>query len=222
MNAVAQALGGGIYPIGFAARLAHLQPKTARRWIEGYDYTHKGERRRSQPITYLGHPGGRKAEVVDFEQLLTLLLVRTFHRKGLSLQTIKKAAIRAREKYGKPNPFITKVFRTDGNKVLIDLDEQERVPGKERHLVDVLSDQHEFRRIVEPSLFKDVVFIDERAGQWWPLDPQHSVVLDPGKQFGAPHAAGTGIRTDVVAQVVAAEGRTITQLPPPRTGMASR
>ena len=28
----------------------------------------------------------------------------------------------------------------------------------------------------------------------------------PARQFGAPHIAGTGVRTDVIAQAVAAEG----------------
>ena len=206
MNAeAAQVRGGGVYPLGVAARLAHLAPQTARRWIRGRDYVYRGDRRRSEPVTYLAKDLGDET-LIDFEQLLTLMLVRAFHRKGLSLQTIKKAAARAREKYGGDNPFVTKAFQTDGNKVFIDLEEKDPVPGKERHMVDVLSDQHQFRSIVEPSLFKDVVFIDDRAGQWWPLHPDRSVLVTPTRQFGAPHIAGTRVRTDVVAQAVAAEG----------------
>lgn len=205
MNTTAGVLGRGVYPLGVAARLAHIRPQTARRWIRGYDYSYRGGRRHSEPITYLAKPQADE-DVVDFEQLLTLMLVRTFLHTGLSLQTIKKASVRAREKYGRDNPFVTRAFHTDGNKVFLDLEEKDAVPGKERHMVDALSDQHQFRSVVEPSLFDDLVFFDNSAGEWWPLHRTRSVVVAPAQQFGAPHIACTGVRTDVVAQAFAAEG----------------
>lgn len=207
MNAAAAGeLGKGAYPVGVAARLAHIPPQTARRWIRGYDYPYKGGRRRSEPITFLAKPPHADDDLVDFRQLLTLMLVRTFLHTGLSLQTIKKAATRAQEKYGADNPFVTRGFQTDGNMVFLDLEEKGAVPGKERHMVDVLSDQQVFRSIVEPSLFEDVVFIDDVAGEWWPLHKARSVVVAPTRQFGAPYISGTGVRTDVLAQAFAAEG----------------
>ena len=206
VNAAARAeQARGAYPIGVAARLAHLAPWTARRWVEGYEYDYRGERRRSPPVDYLSKQSGEAAPtVLDFEQLLTLALVSAFNRKGkgLGLPTIKKAARKAKERYGTRNPFVTKGFRSDGNSVFEDL----KVPGRERELVDVLLDQREFHQIVDPYLFDDVVFIGDNAGEWWPLGPDRSVVLIPSRQFGAPHVAGRGVRTDVVAQAVAAEG----------------
>jgi uncharacterized protein (DUF433 family) len=204
MNAGAAIAGRGVYPIGVAARLAHLAPQTARSWIRGHRYIYRGQPRRSAPVTFLAK-NAAEDDIIDFEQLVTLMLVRAFHAKGLSLHTIKKAAAAAREKYASDNPFVTRAFSTDGNKVFIDLEDR-TLSGKERRMIDVLSDQHQFRSIVEPSLFENVVFVDDRAGQWWPLDPKHSVLLAPDRQFGAPHIADTGVRTDVVADVVAAEG----------------
>ncbi len=193
----------GAYPIGVAARLAHLAPLTVRRWVQGYTYQYQGERRRAKPVAYLSKgTGGGADTILDFEQLLTLLLVKAFKDKGLGLPTIKRAASRAQAVYGTPNPFVTKRFRSDGFHVFIDLD----AVGRERELVNVLSSQQEFREIVEPSLFKDVVFVGDGASEWWPLGRDHSVVLVPNRQFGAPHIAGRGIRTDIVAQAVAAEG----------------
>nr|WP_294563172.1 DUF433 domain-containing protein [uncultured Rhodopila sp.] len=183
-----------------------MPPRTVRRWIEGYDYTHKGERRRSRPIAYLdgAEKRGRGQPLLDFEELLTLLLVEAFHRRGLSLSKIKRAAARAKDVYKIENPFASAKFRSDGNKAFIDL--APKTKGRERELIDVLSDQHQFREVVEPSLYKDVVFLGDRAGEWWPLGKDHSVVLDPRRQFGSPHIKGTGIRTDVIAQMVGAEG----------------
>ena len=205
MQRQATVQGRGTYPIRVAARLAHLDPQTARRWVEGYESGYRGERRQSAPISYLAK--ARQAEgglVLDFEQLLTLLLVKAFKAKGLGLPTIKRAAARAQEVYGTPNPFVTKRFRSDGNHVFIDLEANAK--GRERELINVLSDQREFREIVEPSLFRDLVFVGDEAGEWWPLGRDHTVVLAPARQFGAPIIAGKGIRTDVLAQAVAAEG----------------
>jgi len=50
------------------------------------------------------------------------------------------------------------------------------------------------------------VFAGDRAGQWWPLGQERCALVSPRIQFGAPHIAGTGVRTDVIAQMVAAEG----------------
>ncbi len=208
--------GRGTYPLAEAARLSHLPALTVRRWIQGYDYTSKGQRRHSEPISYLAdayydakrtavRPSTRRpTPVLDFEQLLTLMLVRAFKKRGLGLPKIKKAAARARERYNLENPFVTKQFRSDGNRIFVDLAPSSK--GRERELVDVLSDQRQFRDIVEPSLFKDVVFAGDRAGQWWPLGQERKVLVSPRIQFGAPHIAGTGVRTDVIAQMVAAEG----------------
>jgi uncharacterized protein (DUF433 family) len=198
-----QVYGRGAYPIRVAARLAKLDTQTARRWVDGYEYDYLGERRWSPPISYLAKsqsPDG--GQLLDFEQLLTLLLVQAFKSRGLGLPTIKRAAAKARMVYGSPNPFVTKYFRSDGNHVFIDLE----ATGPERELINVLSDQREFRDIVEPSLFRDVVFFGDEAGEWWPLGRDHRVVLAPDRQFGAPIIAGRGVRTEVVAHAVAAEG----------------
>jgi uncharacterized protein (DUF433 family) len=170
--------------------------------LEGYDYDYKGQRRHSAPITSLARPGDPADGVLDFEQLLTLQLVNAFRSKGLGLPTIKKAAAKAASHYGVDNAFATKRFRTDGNQVFIDL----QTPKRERQLINVLSDQHQFHEIVEPSLFKDVVFVGNDPREWWPLTQTRSVLVSPNLQFGAPHIANTGIRTDVIAEAVKAEG----------------
>jgi hypothetical protein len=210
-------LGEAVYPLGEAARLSHLSPLTVRRWLEGYDYKHKGERRRSQPVSYLAKAKTDADEprthepTLDFEQLLTLMLVRAFRDRGLSLPKIKAAAAKARDLYDLANPFVSKQFRSDGHRIFVDLEPKAR--GRGNQLVDVLSDQQQFREIVEPSLFRDVVFVGGRAGQWWPMGRDRSVVLAPSRQFGAPHITGTGVRTDVVADMVTAEGGDETRHP---------
>ncbi len=202
MDAAAEQNQEGIYPLAIAARIAQLAPQTARRWVKGYHYLHQGERRFSAPVTYLAQPGTAATRDLTFEELLMLRLVMAFTKKGLGLPTIKKAAKKAAIEYGVDNPFITWRFRSDGRSVFLDLD----VTGAQRQLVNILTDQHQFREIVEPSLFRDVVFAGDRPREWLPLGRKHSVIITPARQFGAPHIASKGVRTDVVADAVRAEG----------------
>jgi uncharacterized protein (DUF433 family) len=80
------------------------------------------------------------------------------------------------------------------------------MPRRERKLIDVLSRQHEFADIVEPSVYARVDWVDDLAARWWPLGQDHAVVLDPAVLFGAPRAADTRLPTAVLAAVVVAEG----------------
>ena len=211
MNAVAASAQHmrGAYPLKEAARLAHMPTQTAARWIRGNTFTYKGERRTTRGVPSLTErfsspTASRGAPVLDFEELLTLLLVRAFQSRGLSIQRIKKAAERAQDLYQVQNPFVSKQFKSDGSKVFIDLDPA--ALGKERQLIDLLSDQRQFREIVEPSLFEDVVFVGDRAGQWWPRGRDKDVVLEPDRQGGAPYISATGVRTEMVSEMVDAEG----------------
>lgn len=193
-----------IYPVAYAATLAGLDRRTARRWLRGYDFTRNGERRTSAPV--LPAPAEAANDLVSFEELLTLRLVHAFRERGLGLPTIKKAANAAVTRYGVNNPFVTRAFRTDGRQVFLELEQDGALPSQDRVLVHALSGQQQFVDVVEPSLFQDVVFVGDVPGQWFPIGKDRSVVIQPGRAFGAPHIVGTGLRTEVVADAVAAEG----------------
>ncbi|MFZ6761296.1 hypothetical protein [Pseudoroseomonas sp. WGS1072] len=195
-----------IYPVAYAARLAGLDTNTARRWVRGYAYGPKGQRRQGAPVLQLA-PAGKEGQLgLTFEQLLTLRLVRAFREKGLGLPTIKKAAQEAVTRYGIKNPFVSRAFRSDGRSVFIELTKRGDLRGDEQLMVNALTGQHQFREVVEPSLFQDVVFTGDVPSQWFPLGRQHAVVIRPDRAFGAPHVADSGVRTDVIAEAVTAEG----------------
>lgn len=195
-----------LYPLAYAAALAGLDARTARRWIRGYTYKHGGEVRRSPPVVPEWANLDAANDRLSFQELLTLRLVRAFQKHGLGLPTIKRAAKAAQERFGVGQPFVTKAFRTDGREVFLALEKAPEVKGEERMLVHALTGQQQFVDVVEPSLFKDVVFVGDVPGEWFPLGKEHAVVLRPDRAFGAPHIDGTGVRTDVVADAMAAEG----------------
>ena len=206
MNAASRA-DAAIYPLAYAARLAGLDPQTAARWIRGYTFKHRGERRTSAPVVHVTSDNSPDGKHLTFAELLTLRLVRAFRERGLGLPAIRRAAQIATERYGVDNPFVTKSFRTVGRSVFLDLEDRGKLRGSDRLLVNALTGQQQFREVVEPSLFKDVVFAGAMPEQWFPRGRDHSVVIRPDRSFGAPHIAGKGVRTDVIADAVAAEGR---------------
>jgi uncharacterized protein (DUF433 family) len=212
MNAPAHLFGLGLFPLPDAARLAQLDPRTARRWTDGYPFTYKGEKRFSHGVMSpaLDRVGGHRD--LTFAELLTLRLVKAFKGAGLGLPTIKRVAEQAAADYGLDTPFVTRRFRTDGRKIFIELQEAacaNAVPAVTRHernLIEVLSGQHQFAEVVEPSLFANVDWHDDLASRWWPLGKTCAVTLDPQVMFGTPHVANTRVPTSVIADAVKAEG----------------
>jgi uncharacterized protein (DUF433 family) len=204
--------GLGLYPLPDAARLAQLDTRTARRWAEGYDFRHHGEKRHSPGIMGLALAPIGGMRDLTFPEMLTLRLVKGFRGAGLSLRTIKRVAEAAAQQLGTPTPFVTRRFRTDGRKVFMELQHAEPandepgLPKRERQLIEVLTGQGAFANVVEPSLFRNVEWEADIAARWWPLGQTRAVVLDPTTMFGAPRIARTRVPTAAVAAAVAAEG----------------
>ena len=175
--------------------------------MQGYDYTHNGLTRHSAPVLFRDDGPPKEEGNLTFEELLTLRLVRAFREDArLGLPTIKAAARIATTEYGVGNPFVTRAFRSDGRTVFLMLGKSGEVHGDQTVLVEALTGQRQFADVVEPSLFRNVVFIDEVVSEWRPCGKDRSVVIRPDRAFGAPHIADRGVRTDVVAEAVAAEG----------------
>lgn len=212
MNAHTPPLGLGLFPLRDAARLAQIDRQTALRWAEGYPFTYKGEKRMSRGVVPLALERVDGHRDLTFAELLTLRLVKAFKAAGLGLPTIKRVAERAAADFGLAMPFVSRRFRTDGRKVFIELKEQaadsdkSMITKRERNLIEILTGQHQFADIVEPSLFANVDWQEDLASRWWPLGKSHAVVLDPKVVFGAPHIGGTRIPTDIIAAAVRAEG----------------
>ncbi len=196
-----------IYPLPYAAQLAGLDVGTARRWMRGYEYQHKGQTKHSAPVLHMVSESEAQRNNLSFEDLLTLRLVRAFREDArLGLPTIKAAARIAATRYGVTNPFVNRMFRSDGRKVFLELQDSKLVRGKDRMLVEAITGQQQFREVVEPSLFRNIVFVRNEPSIWHPQGNASSVVIRPDRAFGAPHVADTGVRTDVLADAVKAEG----------------
>lgn len=211
-HATSPLLGLGLYPLREAARLVQLPTRVARRWALGYDYSYRGVVRHSPGVMALTDRQSEGEPVLTFAEMLTLRLVKGFREAKLSLSTIKRVAEVAAREYGTATPFVSRRFRTDGRRVFVEL-QQEPIPGdeparlpRERKMIEVLTGQHAFADVVEPSLFANVDWQDDMAARWWPLGRTRAVVLDPAIVFGSPRIMHTRVPTATLAQAVRAEG----------------
>ncbi|MCK4626382.1 MAG: DUF433 domain-containing protein [Phycisphaerae bacterium] len=193
-------LGKGLYNPSEAARLVGLTPSRVRRWIQGYqfDYPTMHGRRKgaSVPLICSDIPTIHHRRAVSFTELIEILMVSAFLKRGVSMRTIRKAARLAAKKLDSPHPFAFKKFRTDGRHIFLEL---LRESDEYKELLELSSGQYALPEILiqylEQVEFDDVTLL---ASQWWPLGKKQPIVIDPSVAFGAPTIAGTRLRVSTV------------------------
>jgi uncharacterized protein (DUF433 family)/DNA-binding transcriptional MerR regulator len=198
-----QLTGLGLYTIPEAARLAGVQPVELRRWLQGYS-SGKGEALRHHPPLWSSEISDADVEGLSFHDLLEIRFVKAFRDLGISLQTIRIAAINAREILESPYPFTCKSFQTDGKTIFA---KAMRESG-ELDLLDLRRRQYVFTKVVQPSLYAGIEFgADKRAARWYPMERSKAVVLDPNLAFGKPVVTDTALRTDILYDAWLAENK---------------
>jgi uncharacterized protein (DUF433 family) len=131
--------------------------------------------------------------------------VDAFLKAGLSLAKIRRAAQLAKELVGRDHPFSTQKFRTDGKRILAELE----FPGRnDKAMLDLEHEQFGIYDVIAPSLLKGVEFDTHgQAARWHPFEHDTPlVVLDPRRQFGQPIVEKGGAQTSAIADAVKAEG----------------
>lgn len=187
------AVGKGIYSIPEAARWGRMKAGHVRRWIKGYRYTYRGERRASSPVVHHDYEPVDDQWTLSFADLVDVRFVDAFRAAGVSMPTLRKAYAKAVEHFGSRHPFNLKTIRTDGQRIFAQLQDEE---GEEGGLLELARDQHVFAAIVDPFL-KNLEFdADEIARCYWPLGADREVVLDPARAFGRPIVHSWAVPTE--------------------------
>ncbi len=71
---------------------------------------------------------------------------------------------------------MTKKFHTDGRKIFLELQDSNVIQGQEQVMVEALTGQQQLSEVVEPSLFRNIVFIGDAPAEWRPEGMERSVV----------------------------------------------
>src|SRR2546423_1739932 len=118
-------VGQGLYTPGQAARLAGMSASTLNYWI-GH---HKG-------VPSVIARRLLREHLVTFAELMELKFISMFRHEGVSLQTIRKAAETAAQRFNIDYPFAVKRFDTDGNLIfatMIDAEHDRTIVEELKH-----------------------------------------------------------------------------------------
>lgn len=196
-------IGQGVYSIAEVGQIIHAQPRSIRRWINGYEHSRsKTLSPRVLPSSVLKIEG---EEVITFQQMIEILFVNLFRKHGISMPTIRAAAKQASLDFKTEHPFAIEQLKTDGKSIFsITRSELERFSPEdeedvtEKQLVkDLVVGQMVMARIAEPY-FKKIDYDHLEATRYWPQGNKGSVVIDPARSFGRPIDTKSGVPTRVV------------------------
>lgn len=194
--------GLGVYTFSEASRLTGISPAHLRRWLRGYQYKH-GDSIHFSPPLWETELARADLEGLSFHDLLEVRFVSAFRKHGVGLQTIRLAAINARELFNSEYPFTTRRFQTDGKTIFAEAAKE----SGEIELLDLRKKQFAFENVIRPSLYAGIEFgTNDRALRWYPNPRSKAVVLDPAIAFGKPIISDIGIRTDILYEAFKAEG----------------
>jgi uncharacterized protein (DUF433 family) len=184
-------LNRALYSFAEADRLAGVTPGTSRRWLKGYHYWYSPEeRRKSPPIT----PHSESKEGVSFIDLVEVIVAGRLRDRDFSLKRIRQINEYCQLALSKPRPLVTETFKTSGRDVFI-------MAGRSGYLLNVLyqAGMQAWDEVLDPFL-KDLDYEDEIARRWWPKGKAEPIVIDPDYGFGLPVIAGSGVRTEILAE----------------------
>ncbi|MGR3512960.1 MAG: DUF433 domain-containing protein [Paracoccaceae bacterium] len=194
-------LGKGLYTLNEAALLIGGQPRSIRRWMQGYDYKRDGETYHSEPLWEPDLPKIDDQVEVSFRDLIELRFVHAFSKAGIGLKAVRNCLEYARDCVHSDRPFSSGRFRTDGNTIFLESLETSDDPK----LLDLRKKQYVFKSVVERT-FRDLDLEHELVVRWRPYRGKPSIVIDPHRSFGQPIASTSGVPTITLAEAVEAEG----------------
>lgn len=195
----ADPLIGGFYSPAEAARLLRIDStQRVSRWVAGHS--------RGEPVILADHkPVGGKPSL-SFLDMMEVKFLEHFRKQGVPLQTLRRAAVRAREDMKTKHPFaLSNVkFLTDRRKIF---GNAAKDTGDERTW-DLVTRQYEMYDAIEEVLAKGVAF-DPRsslAQSFPPLPEYPSVIVNPRLAYGKPVVGERGIPTSALFRMWKAEG----------------
>ena len=169
-------LSGGFYTSAEVVRMLGMRnPRTVREWLKGDQ---------KNPVILRQY---RDADDLGFWDLIEVRFVDYFRREGVSMQHLRKAAVRAREKFSTKHPFaLSQVkFKTDRKSIFAELAHEDGV----KELEEMTTGQLSFYELVEEFLAKGVEF-DATSGlaRRWQPEPSALpvIVVDPKIAHGQP------------------------------------
>lgn len=129
---------------------------------------------------------------ISFLDLIELRFIAHFRNAGVSGQSLRRVAERARELFG-DRPFARNdiVWKTDGRRLFADA----AADTGDRRLLELVDRQYQFEHIVESFLLEGLEWSPSNLAQRWrPREKEYErIIVDPRVSFGQPSLEESGI-----------------------------
>lgn len=183
------------YSIGEAANYLSIPPATIRAWAAGTSYSHKGVKRRFQPVIQLPVPGTLLLSFFNLAEVHVLRALRTAHE--IRLPAIRKALQFVRREFGWERPLIQQEFKTDGVRLFVE---------KLGRTVEASAGGQIVMREVMVHLERLEWEDNDLVARLYPFtrltaaDAPKTVLIDPRHSFGRPILANARVATAAIAE----------------------
>jgi uncharacterized protein (DUF433 family) len=193
-------LAGGFYTMRDAERLLSIgSTRRVRRWVAGDAAC--------AAVIDKDYEAIDGSQALSFLDLVEVRFLEHFRRQGVPLQTLRRAAARAREELGEKHPFALSHIRflTDRRRIFAEAARD----SADAATWDLATNQYEMYAVLEASLAKGVAFdpASDLAESFHPLTEFANVIADPRFAFGRPVIGEKHVPTAALVRLWKAEGQ---------------
>ena len=179
-------LGTGLYTVPDISSILNLPQPKVRRWLKDYWNNQFAENSQSLFSSGLGNE-----LVTNFYTLIEFFAFYQLRQEGVTTQKIIKAHKVLSETFDTKYPFAKSNIFTDGRHVLFAGKVGEIIRADETLQITI-------KEIFEPFCRKIDFNKNDLAERFFPLGKDHSIVIDPKRQFGQPVIGNTNILSESV------------------------
>lgn len=129
-------------------------------------------------------------QALSYLQLVEVAFVASMRRLGVRLKAIRDARDYLRQRLDAEFPFATYRFKTDGQSILMDLEQFEATGSKGKLVVADKGGQLAWEAILEKR-FTEFDYEEELAARWYVAGRDSPIIIDPQVAYGAPTVRGT-------------------------------
>lgn len=198
-------LSAPAYTIALSSRLTGITRWSISRYLRGYDYKidKKGDYKRHKPPII--NQSEEDSTYASFLDLIDLLFVKEFLKRGFTLQYLRQALAEAKYYLGTPH-FARSEFYTSAAQIIL------KLPNEGALLALMSGGQLAIPEIAK-KLSQKLDFEGATgygfAQRWYPNGKNGSIVIDPQISFGKPILAGYDISTSNIYDLYLGESKNL-------------
>ena len=204
-NDLVNSLSAPAYSIVLSSHLTGITRWSISRYLRGYDYKidkRTNYKRHKPPIV----DQTEESTYASFLDLIDLLFVKEFLKRGFTLQYLRRALTEAKYYLGTPH-FARSEFYTSSDQILMKIPQDGALialmTGGQLAIPEIA------KKLSQKLEFEDVTGYGF-AHRWYPQGKNGAIVIDPQISFGKPILAGYGISTSNIYDLYLGENKNLT------------